>query len=293
MNNFCHNDLVFSFSQIYQIIIIWNNQRNIFHHHSQNQAKEKRPFKTSLPLRQSNAHPSQQNAPVRLICARTGPILSQIYRPIKLMFKKSVQTPFKIKMQFNSIKLFARFVFLGWLFNFISNLLLFNQTDYVLLYTVFTHFVLPPLYGSIDRIISEMPPISLQLNNGSVYGKQGKIETISGIVNPTTGAVQIKALFPNINRHLLSGTIGNVILQGLNEDAILIPMTATVELQDKIIAYRLKNGKAEAAYLTVDRLNDGNRFVVKQGLSVGDTIITEGVGQIKEGMIVTPKTVTP
>lgn len=137
--------LVFSFSQIYQIIIIWNNKRNIFHHHSQNQAKEKRPFKTSLPLRQSNAHPSQQNAPVRLICARTGPILSQIYRPIKLMFKKSVQTPFKIKMQFNSIKLFARFVFLGWLFNFISNLLLFNQTDYVLLYTVFTHFVLPPL----------------------------------------------------------------------------------------------------------------------------------------------------
>lgn len=138
--------LVFSFSQIYQIIIIWNNKRNIFHHHSQNQAKEKRPFKTSLPLRQSNAHPSQQNAPVRLICARTGPILSQIYRPIKLMFKKSVQTPFKIKMQFNSIKLFARFVFLGWLFNFISNLLLFNQTDYVLLYTVFTHFVLPPLH---------------------------------------------------------------------------------------------------------------------------------------------------
>ena len=52
-----------------------------------------------------------------------------------------------------------------------------------------------------------------------------------------------------------------------------------MELQDKIIAYRLKNGKAEAAYLTVDRLNDGNRFVVKQGLSVGDTIITEGVGR--------------
>ena len=148
-------------------------------------------------------------------------------------------------------------------------------------------------YGSIDRIISEMPPISLQLNNGSVYGKQGKIETISGIVNSTTGAVQIKALFPNVNRHLLSGTIGNVILQVLDTDAILIPMTATVELQDKIIAYRLKNGKAEAAYLTVDRLNDGNHFVVEQGLSVGDTLITEGVGQLKEGMIVTPKTTKP
>ena len=148
-------------------------------------------------------------------------------------------------------------------------------------------------YGSIDKMISRMPEVSLQLNDGTLYNKNGRIATVSGVVNSTTGAVQIKALFPNPDRELLSGTIGNVILQGLNTDAILIPMTATVELQDKIIAYRLKNGKAEAAYLTVDRLNDGNHFVVKQGLSIGDTIIAEGVGQVKEGMIVTPKTTKP
>lgn len=148
-------------------------------------------------------------------------------------------------------------------------------------------------YGSIDKMISKMPEISLQLNDGTFYGQKGHIETVSGVVNPTTGAVQIKALFPNPDRELLSGTIGNVILQGLNTDAILVPMTATVELQDKIIAYRLKNGKSEAAYLTADRLNDGNHFVVKQGLSVGDTIVCEGVGLVREGMIVTPKTVTP
>ncbi|EEC53245.1 efflux RND transporter periplasmic adaptor subunit [Bacteroides eggerthii] len=148
-------------------------------------------------------------------------------------------------------------------------------------------------YGSIDKMISEMPEVSLQLNDGTLYGKKGYVETVSGVVNPTTGAVQIKALFPNPDHELLSGTIGNVVIQGLNADAILIPMTATVELQDKVIAYRLKNGKAEAAYLTVDRLNDGNHFVVKQGLSVGDTIIAEGVGLVKEGMIVTPKTVAP
>ena len=148
-------------------------------------------------------------------------------------------------------------------------------------------------YGSIDKMISRMPEVGLQLNDGTLYGQKGHIETVSGIVNPTTGAVQIKALFPNPDRELLSGTIGNVILQGVNTDAILVPMSATVELQDKIIAYRLRNGKAEAAYLTVDRLNDGNHFVVKQGVSVGDTIITEGVGLVKEGMIVTPKNVTP
>lgn len=100
------------------------------------------------------------------------------------------------------------------------------------------------------------------------------------------------ALFPNPDRELLSGSIGNVILQNPKTEAVTIPMTATVELQDKIIAYRLKNGQAEAAYLTVDRLNDGNRFIVKEGLSVGDTIVAEGVGLVREGMSITPKNET-
>ncbi len=144
-------------------------------------------------------------------------------------------------------------------------------------------------YGSIDGIINKMPLVKLQLNDGSFFGMKGKIETISGVVNTTTGAVQIKALFPNPDKELLSGTIGNVVIQGLDPDVIVIPKTATVEMQDKIIAYRLHNGQTQAAYLTVDGFNDGNNYVVRDGLSVGDTIIAEGVGLIREGMSVTPK----
>lgn len=144
-------------------------------------------------------------------------------------------------------------------------------------------------YGSIDKMISEIPEITLQLNDGTTYSQPGHMETVSGVVNPTTGAVQIKALFPNPNRELLSGTMGNVVIQGAKAEAIVVPMTATVELQDKVIAYRLKNGKTQAAYLTVDRLNDGNNFIVRNGLSVGDTIVSEGVGLVREGMDITPK----
>ena len=157
-------------------------------------------------------------------------------------------------------------------------------------------------YGSIDSMIAGTPgagivrgkvaPPGLQLNDGSLYKAKGRIETVSGVVDPVTGTVQIKALFPNPDRELLSGSIGNVILQNPKTEAVTIPMTATVELQDKIIAYRLKNGQAEAAYLTVDRLNDGNRFIVKEGLSVGDTIVAEGVGLVREGMSITPKNET-
>ena len=52
----------------------------------------------------------------------------------------------------------------------------------------------------------------------------------------------------------------------------------------KLISYLIK-----FAYLTVDRLNDGNRFIVREGLSVGDTIVAEGVGLVREGMSITPK----
>ena len=122
-----------------------------------------------------------------------------------------------------------------------------------------------------------MPEVGLQLNDGSLYKAKGRIETVSGVVDPVTGTVQIKALFPNPDRELLSGSIGNVILQNPKTEAVTIPMTATVELQDKIIAYRLKNG---------------NRFIVKEGLSVGDTIVAEGVGLGREGMSITPKNET-
>lgn len=144
-------------------------------------------------------------------------------------------------------------------------------------------------YGSIDRIISDLPSLSLKLNDGTTYAVPGKIETISGVINSTTGAVQVKALFPNPDKELLSGTIGNVVIQGLDPDVIVIPKTATVEMQDKIIAYRLHNGQTQAAYLTVDGFNDGNNYVVRNGLSAGDTIISEGVGLVREGMSVTPK----
>lgn len=145
-------------------------------------------------------------------------------------------------------------------------------------------------YGSVDRMIAEMPEIGLQLNDGSIYKLKGRIETVSGIVNRTTGTVQLKALFANPDLELFSGTVGNVMLESTNNNVIVIPMTATVELQDKIIAYKLKNGLTQAAYLTVEPLNDGNNYLVRNGLSTGDTIITEGAGLLKEGMKITPKT---
>lgn len=140
-------------------------------------------------------------------------------------------------------------------------------------------------YGSLDSVVMNTPPVRLQLNDGSVYTEDGRIESISGVINRQTGTVSVRSVFPNSRKQLLSGGIGNVVLSYPLQGAITIPQTATMELQDKVVAYKVDdNGTAHAAFLTVERLNDGKEYVVRSGLAAGDRIVTEGVGLLQDGM---------
>ena len=140
-------------------------------------------------------------------------------------------------------------------------------------------------YGSLDETIKNMPPIELQLNDGSVYKEKGKIESISGIIDRQTGTVSVRSAFPNENRLLLSGGIGNIIIPHKEDKAIVIPQNATYEMQDKIIAYKVnKDGTVSATELAVEKLNNGNDYIIRSGLAVGDLIVTEGVGLLQDGM---------
>lgn len=140
-------------------------------------------------------------------------------------------------------------------------------------------------YGSLDETIKNMPPIELQLNDGSVYKEKGKIESISGIIDRQTGTVSVRSAFPNENRLLLSGGIGNIIIPHKEDKVIVIPQNATYEMQDKIIAYKVnKDGTVSATELAVEKLNNGNDYIIRSGLVVGDLIVTEGVGLLQDGM---------
>lgn len=143
-------------------------------------------------------------------------------------------------------------------------------------------------YGSPDSLIQKMPSISLQLNDGTLYGGKGHIESISGIINTQTGTVSVRSVFPNEGRLLLSGGIGNVIIPHHDKSAIVIPQTATTELQDKILAYKVaKDNTVSAVEIKVDKLNDGKQYIVRSGLAVGDIIVTEGVGTLRDGVQIT------
>ena len=128
-----------------------------------------------------------------------------------------------------------------------------------------------------------MPDLQLQLSDGTIYEEQGHIETISGIIDQTTGAISVRAKFPNRSRLLLSGGSGNVILPHIATNCIVIPQAATFEVQDQVYAFRYENGVAKSKIINVFEITNGKEFVVQHGLAQGDTLIVEGAGMIKDG----------
>ena len=145
-------------------------------------------------------------------------------------------------------------------------------------------------YGSPDETIRQMPSVRLQLNDGTVYDQAGRIETISGVINPQTGTVSVRSVFPNDKRLLLSGGIGKVIIPRSIPEALIIPQSVTYELQDKLFAYKVVDGKAVATQLNVEKIHDGKQYIVRSGLQKGDCIVSEGVGLVQDGMEIIVKT---
>ena len=144
-------------------------------------------------------------------------------------------------------------------------------------------------YGSIDNTLKNMPDVQLRLNDGSVYDEAGRIEAISGVIDTSTGSVQLRAAFPNPNGLLHSGGAGNIILPYVRKQCVVIPQAATFELQDKVYVYKVIDGKATSAAIAVDRISNGREYIVNSGLVPGDVIVAEGVGLMREGTPVQPK----
>ena len=138
-------------------------------------------------------------------------------------------------------------------------------------------------YGSPDETIRKMPEIELQLNDGSIYESKGRIETISGVINPQTGTASVRCVFPNEKRLLFSGGVGNVVLPHKEQNVFVIPQGTTYEIQDKIYVYKVVDSVAKSAEIKVDKLNDGKTYIVRSGLQEGDILVSEGVAMLKEG----------
>jgi len=132
--------------------------------------------------------------------------------------------------------------------------------------------------------LAALPAVSLLLSDGSEYGEKGKIETVNGLINTATGSANIRARFPNPKGIIRSGSSATVRIPNNLKDVILVPQSATFELQDKLFAVTVgKDGKTKNVNLTVMENTAGNFYVVESGLKAGDQIVLEGVSSLKDG----------
>lgn len=143
-------------------------------------------------------------------------------------------------------------------------------------------------YGSLDKFVEGMSEVGLRLAGGKLYDEKGRITSVSGIVNAGTGTVMLRADFPNPGGLLRSGGSATVLVPTVLKQVVVIPQSATYELQNRTFVYKVVDGKTKSAPVTLFRLNDGKEYVVEEGLEPGDVIIAEGAGLAKDGLEVNP-----
>ena len=144
-------------------------------------------------------------------------------------------------------------------------------------------------HGSLEKAVSAFPPVALLSANGDTCVVRGRVESISGVVESSTGSVSARAVFPNGDGRLLSGSTGRLVVPYKMHQVIVIPQAATYEIQDKKYASRVVEGKASSTIITVLPMTDDKNYVVANGLEVGDIIVAKGAGYVKEGQEIQTK----
>ena len=145
--------------------------------------------------------------------------------------------------------------------------------------------------GGVHAAVESYPAVKLQLADGTVYNHDGHVATVSGVIDPTTGTVSMRADFPNPEHLLKSGASGSIVVPHVSSSAIIIPQDAVSQVQDKFFVYVVGEGnKVKYTPVTVNPNNDGKNYIIESGLKAGDRIVMNGISGLTDGQKITPLT---
>ena len=146
--------------------------------------------------------------------------------------------------------------------------------------------------NTIGDKIKNLPPVTLILADNNPFSKSGKIDMVDGQFDKTTGAITLRATFPNANGTLRSGNTGKIRL-GINHEAvILVPQSATVEMQDKVFVFTVnKENKVSKMPITIVGKSETN-YLISDGIKYGDQIVLSGIDKLQEGQVIQPQKAT-
>ncbi|QJB33032.1 efflux RND transporter periplasmic adaptor subunit [Chitinophaga oryzae] len=141
----------------------------------------------------------------------------------------------------------------------------------------------------LDAKLKQLPPVQLVLANGNEYTEKGKVETTGGLINNGTGAISMRAVFPNKAGLIRSGSSATIRIVQPVSNALIVPAKAIYELQGKKFVYTIDSaGAAHSREITVSDRSSGDVYIVSNGLQAGDKIVADGIGSLKEGTKIKP-----
>jgi membrane fusion protein (multidrug efflux system) len=137
--------------------------------------------------------------------------------------------------------------------------------------------------------LKQLPSVDLLLADNSEYTQHGKIDMIDGQFDKNTGAITLRASFPNAQGLLRSGNTGKIRLSLQHKDALIVPQSATVEMQDKVFVFAVADSnKVKKQAITIVG-KTGSNYLVKDGVKAGDEIVLSGFDHLQEGTVIQPK----
>lgn len=140
--------------------------------------------------------------------------------------------------------------------------------------------------GQLERAGENAAKALLRLEDGSDYEHEGRLEFSEVSVDESTGSVTLRAVFPNPDRLLLPGMFVHAqLVAGARSNAILVPQQGvTRNPRGQAVAMLVNDeNKVEQRTIKADRAV-GNRWLISEGLQVGDRLITEGLHKVQPGM---------
>jgi membrane fusion protein (multidrug efflux system) len=143
--------------------------------------------------------------------------------------------------------------------------------------------------GTLGDKLKHLPAVALLLTDNSEYAQPGKIDMIDGQFNKTTGAITLRASFPNEQGLLRSGNTGKIRLSLQHTNALIIPQAATLELQDKVFVFAIADSnKVKKLPVTIIG-KTGTSYLVKDGVKAGDQIVVSGIDHLQDGTVIHPE----
>lgn len=145
--------------------------------------------------------------------------------------------------------------------------------------------------GGLHAALKDYPAVKLKLADGTIYDQPGRVATVSGVIDATTGTVSMRADFANPQHLLKSGGSGSIVVPHVTNSAVIIPQDAVSQVQDKYFVYVVgKDNKVKYTAVTVNANNDGKNYIIDSGLSVGDRIVVSGITSLTDGAEIKPIT---